>query len=86
MHTRSRITLAKNPRIALAVAGTTGNNEIISGFSDDELFRRLLQQGREEDVFLCSPRRHGLSFIFQGENVSDDDEALGGKGSSALST
>jgi hypothetical protein len=65
-----------NARVAIALAGTLGKNEVISGFPDDELFRRLFQQKhRHDDSLLRAAQALSLVYSFHGEDVSDGNEA-----------
>jgi hypothetical protein len=65
-----------NARMAIAIAGTIGKNETISGLNDDELFRRLFQQGHaEDDSLLQAAQALSLVYSFQGEDVSNNDDA-----------
>ena len=65
-----------NARIALALAATVGVNETIASFADEDLFRRLFQQGHTHDEsLLLAAQALSLVYSFHGENVSDDDDA-----------
>ncbi len=65
-----------NARMAIAIAGTVGKNDTISGLNDDELFRRLFQQGHaEDDSLLQAAQALSLVYSFQGEDVSDSEDA-----------
>lgn len=65
-----------NARIAIALAGTVGKNETISTLPDEELFRRLFQQGYgHDDSLLVAAQAMSLVYSFDGENISDDDAA-----------
>jgi hypothetical protein len=65
-----------NAHMAIAIAGTVGKNETISGLNDDALFRRLFQQGHKEDASLLrAAQALSLVYSFQGEDVSDDKDA-----------
>jgi len=65
-----------NARIAIALAETVRREETIAGMSDDDLFKRLFEQrhGPSESLLMAA---QGLSLIysFQGEDVSEGDEA-----------
>lgn len=65
-----------NARVAIALAGTVGKNEVISGLPDDELFRRLFQQTHgHDDSLLRAAEAFSLVYSFDGEDVSDGNEA-----------
>lgn len=65
-----------NARMAIAIAGTIGKNETISGLNDHELFRRLFQQGHaEDDSLLQAAQALSLVYSFQGEDISNNDGA-----------
>ncbi len=65
-----------NARIAIALAETVLREETIAGMSDDDLFKRLFEQrhGPSESLLMAA---QGLSLVysFQGEDVSEGDEA-----------
>ena len=62
-----------NARVALALAATVGVNETISSLADEDLFRRLFQQGHGHDEsLLIAAQALSLVYSFHGENVSDD--------------
>lgn len=65
-----------NARIAIALAETVRREETIAGMSDDDLFKRLFEQrhGPSESLLIAA---QGLSLVysFQGEDVSERDEA-----------
>jgi hypothetical protein len=64
-----------NARIAIALAGAVGN-ETIAGLNDAELFQRLFQQRHEpNESLLLVAQACSLVYSFQGEDVSDNDQA-----------
>jgi hypothetical protein len=65
-----------NARIAIALAGTVGTSETIAGLRDEDLFRRLFEQrhGPDQSLYLAA-QACALVYSFQGENVSDSDDA-----------
>lgn len=65
-----------NARIAIALASAIGRNETISGLTDNELFHRLFQQTHAYDEpLLLAAQVCSLVYSFQGEDVSDGDDA-----------
>jgi len=65
-----------NARIAIALAGTIAKNETIAGLSDQDLIKRLIQQRHEPDEsLLLAAQALSLVYSFQGEDVSDGDQA-----------
>jgi hypothetical protein len=65
-----------NARIAIAIAERIEKDDSIATLSDSELFRRLFQQRHEHDeVLFIAAQALSLVYSFQGENVSEDDEA-----------
>jgi hypothetical protein len=65
-----------NARIAIALAERIEKNESIAKLSDEELFRRLFQQRHQPDEALFSAAQTlSLVYSFEGENVSNDEEA-----------
>lgn len=66
-----------NARVALALAGTIGKNETISGLSDAELFKRLFQQRNDPDAALLSMAQAcSLVYSFEGEKLAGDEAEL----------
>ena len=65
-----------NARIGIALASTVRNNETITGLSDEELFQRLFRQRHAEDEpLLLVAQACSLVYSFQGEDVSNGDQA-----------
>lgn len=65
-----------NARIAIALAGGIRKAETIAGLADDELFRRLFHQNHPHDEsLLLVAQACSLVYSFEGEDVSDADEA-----------
>jgi hypothetical protein len=66
-----------NARIAIALAGTVGRNESLSGLADRELFQRLFQQRHEHDgELLQAAQVCALVYSFQGEAFEGEDAEL----------
>ena len=65
-----------NARIAIALSETIGRQETLAGMSDDDLFKRLFQQRHESnESLLLAAQALSLVYSFQGEDVSDGDQA-----------
>lgn len=66
-----------NARIAVALAATVKRGESIGGMSDEELFRRLFHQRREQDKDLIrAAEALSLVYSFQGEDVDVTNSEL----------
>jgi hypothetical protein len=66
-----------NARLAIALAGTAQRNETISGFRDDDLFKRLFVQRREpNELLLSSAEACSLVYSFDGEDTASEDGEL----------
>lgn len=64
-----------NARIAIALAGTVQRGESLSGFADEELFRRLFLQNHQPDPdLLRAAEVCALVYSFDGENTDADGE------------
>ena len=64
-----------NPRLAIALAATVQRNETVSGFRDDDLFKRLFWQRNEpSDTLLWSAETCSLVYSFHGEDTSENSE------------
>lgn len=65
-----------NARIAIALAATIGHNETVAGLTDEQLFQRLFLQrhAHDDSLYLCA-QACALVYSFQGEDVSEADEA-----------
>ena len=64
-----------NARIAIALAGTIGGGESISGLTDDELFQRLFRQRHDHDpALLRAAEACSLVYSFDGEDTGDGSE------------
>ncbi len=60
-----------NARVALALANTLEKDETLSGFKDEELFRRLFHQRQVHDgSLLAAAQGCALLYSFQGEALS----------------
>jgi hypothetical protein len=65
-----------NARIAIALAETVHRDETIAGMSDENLFKRLFEQrNAPNESLLLAAQGLSLVYSFQGEDVSDGDEA-----------
>lgn len=65
-----------NARIAIVLAATVQKNDSISTLSDDDLFRRLFEQGHASDKELLSAAQAlSLVYSFEGEDVSEAEAA-----------
>jgi hypothetical protein len=65
-----------NARIALALAATVGVNETIASLADEDLFRRLFQQGHGHDEsLLAAAQALSLVYSFEGQDVSEAPNA-----------
>jgi hypothetical protein len=66
-----------NARIAMALAATVGANETIAGLKDEDLFRRLFQQGQpHDDGLLRIAQACALVYSFQGEDLTSAEAEL----------
>ncbi len=66
-----------NARVAMALAATVGNGETITGLKDEDLFRRLFQQGHQrDDDLLRVAQACSLVYSFQGEAISGEEAEL----------
>ena len=66
-----------NARVAMALAATVGKGETITGLKDEDLFRRLFQQGHQhDDNLLRIAQACSLVYSFQGEAVSGEEAEL----------
>ena len=65
-----------NSRVAIALANTVGQGETLSGFRDEELFKRLFRQRHEADEnLLISAEVCSLVYSFEGtDTVSEKSE------------
>jgi hypothetical protein len=76
-----------NARVALALAQTVGKNESVASLNDVELFQRLFRQRQESNnSLLLSAQACSLAYSFQGEDLSDVDEAELSKLAAAVGT
>jgi hypothetical protein len=65
-----------NARIAIALSETIDRQETVAGMSDEDLFKRLFQQRHESsEPLLLAAQVLSLAYSFQGEDVSNDDQA-----------
>ena len=65
-----------NARVALALAHTVDRNESVASLDDTELFERLFRQRHESsNSLLLSAQACSLAYSFQGEDLSDGNEA-----------
>lgn len=64
-----------NARIALAIAGTLGQNETLAGLTDEQVFQRLFTQRHAHDsgLYLCA-QACSLVYSFHREDIADDGE------------
>ncbi|HEY6764875.1 MAG TPA: hypothetical protein VI386_08885, partial [Candidatus Sulfotelmatobacter sp.] len=75
LHTIARSS-GGNARIAIVLAETVRREETIAGMSDDDLFKRLFEQRHgPSESFLVAAQGLSLVYSFQGEDVSEGDEA-----------
>ena len=66
-----------NARIAVALAGTVEQSEMIGGLSDDELFHRLFRQRHDpNDALLLAAQACSLVYSFEGEALAGDAAEL----------
>lgn len=66
-----------NARVAIALANTVKSGETLSGFRDDELFRRLFwQRNNQDDRLLISAEACSLLYSFEGTDTSSDSSEL----------
>jgi len=76
-----------NARVALALAQTVDKNESVASLNDVELFQRLFRQRQESsNSLLLSARACSLAYSFQGDDLSDADEAELSKLAAAVGT
>ena len=76
-----------NARVGLAVAQTVDKNESVASLNDIELFQRLFRQRQESsNSLLLSAQACSLAYSFQGEDLSDADEAELSKLAAAVGT
>ena len=65
-----------NARIAISLAETVHRDETIAGMSDENLFKRLFEQrNAPNESLLIAAQGLSLVYSFNGEDVSDGDEA-----------
>lgn len=65
-----------NARVALALAHTVDRNESVASLKDNELFERLFRQRHaSNNSLLLSAQACSLAYSFQGEDLSDADDA-----------
>jgi len=65
-----------NARIAIALAGTIGNDETVASLSDEALFQRLFHQRNvPNESLLLDAQALALVYSFEGEDVSQGDQA-----------
>ena len=65
-----------NARVAIALSETVDRQETVAGMSDEDLFKRLFQQRHESsESLLLAAQALSLVYSFQGEDVSDGDQA-----------
>jgi hypothetical protein len=63
-----------NARLAIALAGTVQKDETVSGFRDDDLFKRLFWQRHEpNELLLSSAEACSLVYSFHGEDTTSDN-------------
>jgi hypothetical protein len=66
-----------NARIAIALAGTVGKGDKLTGLTDEDLFKRLFQQRHEHDAdLLLVAQACSLVYSFQGEAVDGTEAEL----------
>lgn len=66
-----------NARLAIALAGTVQNGETVSGFRNDELFKRLFWQRNEpSESLLSSAEACSLVYSFHGEDTTSEKSEL----------
>jgi hypothetical protein len=64
-----------NPRLAIALAGTVQRGETLSGFRDDDLFKRLFWQRNDpSESLLSSAEACSLVYSFHGADTSENSE------------
>jgi hypothetical protein len=67
-----------NARLAIALASTVRKGETLSGFQDDDLFRRLFEQRHEpSEMLLSSAEACSLVYSFNGEDTISTGSELG---------
>ncbi len=67
-----------NARIAIALANTICQGETLSGFRDEDLFRRLFEQRNDNnDDLLISAEACALVYSFEGTDVVSESSELG---------
>jgi len=65
-----------NARIAISLAETIDKNETITGLSDDDLIRRLIEQRHgPNDSIMLAAQALSLVYSFQGDDISREDQA-----------
>jgi hypothetical protein len=66
-----------NARVAIALANTVQEGETLSGFHDEELFKRLFRQRHEpNDNLLISAEICSLVYSFQGTDADSEESEL----------
>jgi hypothetical protein len=64
-----------NARIAITLASTIGHRETIAGLTNDELFRRLVQQRHDpNEALVRAAQVCALVYSFHGEDVGPESE------------
>ena len=67
-----------NARVALLLANTVRHGETLSGFRDEELFKRLFwQRHKPNEALLVSAQACALVYSFQGEDATSELRFLG---------
>jgi hypothetical protein len=64
-----------NARVALAIAGTLGQNQSLAGLTDEQVFQRLFMQRQAPDsgLYLCA-QACSLVYSFHSGDISDNGE------------
>ena len=66
-----------NTRMAIALADTVEEGETLSGFHDEQLFKRLFQQRHTHDnTLLISAQACSLVYSFEGTDTSSDNSEI----------
>ncbi|OPY79088.1 MAG: hypothetical protein A4E64_00525 [Syntrophorhabdus sp. PtaU1.Bin058] len=66
-----------NARLAIALANTVQHRETLSGFHDEELFKRLFQQRQDpNENLLISAEACSLVYSFEGEDANSEKSEL----------
>ena len=66
-----------NARLAIALAATVQKGETVSGFRDDELFKRLFWQRNDpSETLLSSAEACSLVYSFHGEDATSENSEL----------